>query len=345
MTKHLSSSNLSALDTFWQRWPTEAGTPKQRRIRLRLYMVYLLIRHGGLRLSEALNVNDNRDLVFSTSTIHVARDRDVQVEEQAMNRMLSIVEDSALTEYHGTITHIDPGYVHKNFYQASEACGLEKELGGPRVLRHTRGIELLERGIPVSLVQKYLGLASPLQAIRLKELGESEAREIMHAHLRREALRHSSTRNAFAGEITDITESKNMSSITLTSVSGLQITALISEESMRGYSQGSLGRSLSRKYPDQLPEQSPGDCPFHQKRRSGMQCPSQTHGRHGYGCAHDYGLHAEAGSRGGHKMHGQLLGHVGRHLSRVDAAGSEQTTAQKKPPEEYLPEALSFIKG
>ncbi len=233
MTKHLSSSNLSALDTFWQRWPAEAGTPKQRRIRLRLYMVYLLIRHGGLRLSEALNVNDNRDLVFSTSTIHVARDRDVQVEEQAMNRMLSIVEDSALTEYHGTITHIDPGYVRKNFYQAAEACGLEKELGGPRVLRHTRGIELLDRGIPVSLVQKYLGLASPLQAIRLKELGESEAREIMHAHLRREALRHSSTRNAFAGEITDITESKNMSSITLTSVSGLQITALISEESMR----------------------------------------------------------------------------------------------------------------
>ena len=44
-------------------------------------------------------------------------------------------------------------------------------------------------------------------------------------------------------------------------------------------------------------------------------------------------------------MHGQLLGHVGRHLSRVDAAGSEQTTPQKKPPEEYLPEALSFIKG
>ena len=129
MTKHLSSSNLSALDTFWQRWPAEAGTPKQRRIRLRLYMVYLLIRHGGLRLSEALNVNDNRDLVFSTSTIHVARDRDVQVEEQAMNRMLSIVEDSALTEYHGTITHIDHGYVRKNFYQAAEACGLEKELG------------------------------------------------------------------------------------------------------------------------------------------------------------------------------------------------------------------------
>lgn len=44
-------------------------------------------------------------------------------------------------------------------------------------------------------------------------------------------------------------------------------------------------------------------------------------------------------------MHGQLLGHVGRHLSGVDEAGSEQTTAQKKPPEEYLPEVLSFTKG
>lgn len=234
MTKHLSSSALSALDAYWLQWPAEAGTQKQRRIRLRLYLVYLLIRHGGLRLSEALNIDDNRDLVFSTSTIHVARDRDVQVEEQAMGRMLSIVEDPAVAELHGTITHVDPGYVRKNFYQAAAACGLEKDMGGPRVLRHTRGVELLGRGLPVSLVQKYLGLASPLQAIRLQEYEENEAREILHAHLRREALRRASTRNAFAGEITEIREDKNMSSVTLTSASGTSVTALISAESMRG---------------------------------------------------------------------------------------------------------------
>lgn len=44
-------------------------------------------------------------------------------------------------------------------------------------------------------------------------------------------------------------------------------------------------------------------------------------------------------------MHGQLLGHVGRHLSGVDEAGSEQTTAQKKPPEEYLSGGSVVHKG
>ena len=100
-------------------------------------------------------------------------------------------------------------------------------------MRHSRGAELLNNGIPVSIVQKFLGLQSPAQAVQLKDFQDSEARQILHAHLRRETLRHSSARNAFAGSITAIREGMTTALVVVTSLSGLEIRATVSMESMR----------------------------------------------------------------------------------------------------------------
>ena len=232
--KHLDPEQLARLDAWWKDWAGKPAQEKQLRVRLRLYFIYLLIRHGGLRLGEALSLNDGRDLVFSTATIRVAGSRDIQIQEQAMATLLRIVEHPALAGHHGTLSRMDPGYVRKSFYHAAGACGLERTMGGPRMLRHARGAELMENGVPATIVQKLLGLQSPVQAIRLKEFQDGEARQIIHAHLRRETLRRSSARNAFAGCISRIQESRNMAQITLTALSGLEVTAIISMESMRG---------------------------------------------------------------------------------------------------------------
>ncbi|MBQ1844530.1 MAG: TOBE domain-containing protein [Desulfovibrio sp.] len=232
--KHLVPEQLARLDAYWQDWAYQPSQEKQLRVRLRLYFIYLLIRYGGLRLGEALALDDNRDLVFSTATVLIRGSRDIQIQEQAMTALLKIVEHPALAELHGHLAGIDPGYVRKSFYQAACACGLpDKTLGGPRVLRHARGAELMESGVPAAIVQKFLGLQSPVQAIRLREFQDGEAKQIIHAHLRRETLRRSSARNAFAGAITRIQESRNMAQVTLTALSGLEVTAIISMESMR----------------------------------------------------------------------------------------------------------------
>lgn len=234
--KYLDAEALTLLDKTWSDWLDRARTLKQRRIRLRLYFVYLLIRHGGLRLGEALELDDKRDLSFSTSTIRIAQDRDIQIQDQAMASLLRIVEDPAVSDLAGTLSHVDPGYVRKNFYLVADLCGIDKTLGGPRVLRHSRGAELLNNGIPVSIVQKFLGLQSPAQAVQLKDFQDSEAKQILHAHLRRETLRHTSARNAFAGSITSIQEGMTTALVVLTSLSGLEVQATVSMESMRSLS-------------------------------------------------------------------------------------------------------------
>lgn len=230
--KYLDAESLAGLDKAWNAWTTSAHTTKQRRIRLRLLFVYLLIRHGGLRLGEALALNDRRDLVFSTSTIRVGTDRDIQIQGEAMARLLHIVEEPSLKDVLGEISHVDPGYVRKNFYSMAESCGLARDMGGPRVLRHSRGAELMNHGVPVAIVQKFLGLQSPVQAVQLKDFKDREARQILHSHLRRETLRHTSARNAFAGTITDIAQNATMGLVVITALSGLELRATASMESM-----------------------------------------------------------------------------------------------------------------
>ena len=82
--KHLEPEQLARLDAYWKDWASQPTQEKQLRVRLRLYFIYLLIRHGGLRLGEALALDDNRDLVFSTATVRIRGSRDIQIQEQAM---------------------------------------------------------------------------------------------------------------------------------------------------------------------------------------------------------------------------------------------------------------------
>ena len=56
--KQLSKENLRKLTDAWQAWAKEPESESQRRSRDRLHLVFLCIRYGALRLSEALALND-----------------------------------------------------------------------------------------------------------------------------------------------------------------------------------------------------------------------------------------------------------------------------------------------
>ncbi len=230
--KYLDSEQLARLDAAWRDFVAGARTRVQRRIRLRLHGIYLIIRHGGLRLSETLQLDAGHDLGFASSTIRVGGDRSVQLPERAMQALMQLADDPLLRPLGSSLTHVDAGYVRRNFYLVAEAAGLERTMGGPRALRHSRGRELVESGIPLPIVQRMRGLQSPVQAVQLKDFRDGEARQILHAHLRRETLRHTSARNVFAGTISRIETGATMALVTLTSLSGIDVRASLSLESV-----------------------------------------------------------------------------------------------------------------
>ena len=231
--KNLTSDELQQLTQAWQEWVDAAPTDSQRRSRQRLHLVFLLIRHGALRLSEALNLDDRRELDQSTCTIRISgtRAREVQIPDKAMTAIMGIVHSPGMVRMRGTITHLDQGYVRKCFYAMAERVGLERGLVGPQVIRQARGTELLHGNIPLNIVQKFLGQRSPVQAASFISFSDDDARRIVHHHLRQEALRRTSARNAFTGTVTRLEVGTVTVMVELGTLNGYLVQAIITIES------------------------------------------------------------------------------------------------------------------
>lgn len=231
--KNLTSEELQQLTRAWQEWVDASPTESQRRSRERLHLVFLLIRHGALRLSEALHLDDRKDLDQSTCTIRITgpRAREVQIPDKAMAAILAIVHSPAMLRLRGSITRLDQGYVRKCFYAMAERCGFERTLVGPQVIRQTRGMELLHGNIPLNIVQKFLGQRSPVQAASFISFSDDDARRIVHHHLRQEALRRTSARNAFTGTVTRMETGTVTVMVEMGTITGYRIQAIITIES------------------------------------------------------------------------------------------------------------------
>ena len=231
--KQLTSEELKKLTAAWQEWTDAPRSDSQKRSRQRLHLVFLLIRYGALRLSEALALNDLKDLDYSTCTIRITgvREREVQVPDRAMQKIRDIVNAPYMFGLRGVITHLDQGYVRKKFYAFSTVCGLDKALVGPQVIRHSRGRELLHNNIPLNIVQKFLGQRSPVQAAGFISFSDEDARRIVHNHLRQETLKRTSARNAFTGTITRVVTGTVSVMVELTTLGNLKVHTLITVES------------------------------------------------------------------------------------------------------------------
>ncbi len=63
--RHLTSEQLETAMQAFSDWYRSAATSAQTRSRGRLWLVFLLIRYGALRLGEALALDDRVDLAFN----------------------------------------------------------------------------------------------------------------------------------------------------------------------------------------------------------------------------------------------------------------------------------------
>ncbi|WP_353684346.1 site-specific integrase [Thermodesulfovibrio sp. 3907-1M] len=161
---HLTEDELNRLTFEFQKWFEE----KRSIVRGRYWLVFLFLRYTGARVSEVLNIDETRDLDFRNSTVRLIT---LKRSEKKKNQYRIVpVPDRVISEYL-RFTKLHPkmeGKVFKlkrnNFFvvfrQLCKKAGIPDEIAHPHVLRHTRAIELLRAGIPVTAVQQLLGHAS-----------------------------------------------------------------------------------------------------------------------------------------------------------------------------------------
>lgn len=231
--KHLTSEQLQTVMDAFSEWYRSSASTTQSRSRGRLWLVFLLIRYGALRLGEALALDDRSDLDFARSLVVVRGQspREIQLPEAVTAEIRQVLESPVMFGLRGEVLRLDQGYVRRIFYERAKDAGLPKELLSPRVIRHSRGIELLRGDVPLNIVQNFLGQQSPNLTASYLHFPHEEARRIVHSHLRREAMKKTSARNAFTGTINRITRGDLLVEVEILTSTGLRVVSVITSES------------------------------------------------------------------------------------------------------------------
>ena len=230
--RHLTSEQLDAVSKAFLDWYKASVSTTQGRSRGRLWLG-LLIRYGALRLGEVLSIDDRTDLDFARSVVSVRGQnfRELQFPEAIMTEIRQVLESPLMFGLRGEVLHLDQGYVRRIFYERAKDVDLPKELLSPRVIRHSRGIELLRGDVPLKIVQQFLGQQSPTLTASYLHFSREDARKIVHSHIRREAMKKTSARNAFTGTINRIKRGDLLVEVEILTSTGLQVVSIITAES------------------------------------------------------------------------------------------------------------------
>ena len=187
--RHLTSEQLDAVSKAFLDWYKASVSTTQGRSRGRLWLVFLLIRYGALRLGEVLSIDDRTDLDFARSVVSVRGQnfRELQFPEAIMTEIRQVLESPLMFGLRGDV--------------------------------------------PLKIVQQFLGQQSPTLTASYLHFSREDARKIVHSHIRREAMKKTSARNAFTGTINRIKRGDLLVEVEILTSTGLQVVSIITAES------------------------------------------------------------------------------------------------------------------
>ena len=193
--KYLMPNQLQRLMDTWREWFDASPTPARRRIRGRHWLIFLTLRHTGARLGEVLQIRDDIDINTRESEIRITtlkrgtgEKRLVPVVPELISEIASYLMD--YPEIRGKLFSLDASNFRKRFYDLADQAGMLEEeyvegrrelFPHPHTLRHTRAMELLSAGVPVTAVQDLLGHSSLLTTAQYLRLSGQDVKNTLRS--------------------------------------------------------------------------------------------------------------------------------------------------------------------
>ena len=154
---------------------------KKRRWRGRRWLVYLVLRFTGARIGEVLKIKYD-DIDFRKAGIklitlkrHNPKNKNhyrfVPVPPNVISEIATYI--AQYPEEKDSLFQMNHSGFFKIFKNMCKDVGISDKLAHPHILRHTRAIEMLRAGVPVTIVQDLLGhSALTTTAVYLKVSGQ-----------------------------------------------------------------------------------------------------------------------------------------------------------------------------
>jgi site-specific recombinase XerD len=163
---YLSEDQLNGLIGKFQEFYDKSSGPRTARIRGRYFLMFLFLRFTGARVSEVAGIDDQADVDYRSGDVTLAVLKRHSPHKQNMRKMVSVplqaVNELAryLAQYpemKGKALSVNRSNFFRLFQKLTLDCGIPKTLAHPHVLRHTRALEMIRAGVPLTIVQQILG--------------------------------------------------------------------------------------------------------------------------------------------------------------------------------------------
>lgn len=162
--EHLDESQMDRLTRAFRVWHDSAPSSYIRRVRGRYWLAFLLLRFSGARLGEILRLDDSTDIDFNHFEVHISgavpaearhSSRTIPVPGEVVLGVLGYLDE--FPGMRGRVFALDQGNFRREFYRRAGEAEIPRQLSHPHILRHTRAIELLKAGVPLTIVGDILG--------------------------------------------------------------------------------------------------------------------------------------------------------------------------------------------
>lgn len=236
--KSIDFVQLQTLEQSFRSWAGAPSGANRKLSRMRVLLIFLLIRYTGAKLNEILSLHPvddidfkNRRVLFRKGDVKSGSTREVQIPELLADEIESTLAELRQSNATPELFKVDPAHVRRKFYDCAEAAGIPRELGTPEAIRRSRAIELMQGNVPLPVVQKIMGHSTPNLAASYVEFSEDEIRKVERFYVERENRRKTSARNAFFGKIDKVRIGDVQASIEILSIDGQRIHSLVTRDS------------------------------------------------------------------------------------------------------------------
>ena len=181
--KYLSEKELNRLTGSFQAWFDQAQG-KTRRIRGRYWLVFLVARYTGARISEVLKIDDTIDIDFRGSRIQLwtLKRKKPFKRTVAVPPIVTTEVATYLAEW-PTMRGMAFSLARQNFFTKLKTIGsqtgISKDKLHPHALRHSRAMEMVSANVPLNIIQQVLGHSSILNTAVYLQISGRDAEQIM----------------------------------------------------------------------------------------------------------------------------------------------------------------------
>lgn len=185
---YLNEKQLKILTAKFRDYFEKAPGPRVARIRGRYFLMFLFLRFTGARISEVAGIDDQVDVDYRAGDVTLAVLKRHNPHKKNMRKMVSVPPQAVnklaryLAQYpemKGKAFSVNRSNFFRLFQKLTLDCGFSKTLAHPHVLRHTRALEMVRAGVPLTIVQQILGHANLNTTAVYLQFSGQEAKAIL----------------------------------------------------------------------------------------------------------------------------------------------------------------------